>query len=97
MRPKIVGFFISLAAVMYSVLSAGTSGGDVFVYGVKSSEKLETDLPYRTDFFHIVFALASTYIAMLFSFWEVSPSLAEALNNEDASTCGHHLLAFPPL
>lgn len=74
---QIVGFFISLAAVMYSVLSAGTSGGDVFVYGVKSSEKLETDLPYRTDFFHIVFALASTYIAMLFSFWEVSPSTSE--------------------
>lgn len=26
---------------------------------------------YRVDFFHVVFALASTYIAMLFSNWEV--------------------------
>ncbi|KAF5840654.1 serine incorporator/TMS membrane protein [Dunaliella salina] len=74
---QIVGFFISLAAVMYSVQSAGTSGGDIFVHGGKSSENLETDLPYRADFFHVVFALASMYIAMLFSFWEVSPSTSE--------------------
>jgi hypothetical protein len=44
---QVVGFFISLAAVMYSTQSAGTSGKSMF----SGTDKLETELPYRSVFF----------------------------------------------
>ncbi|KAG1680171.1 hypothetical protein FOA52_000284 [Chlamydomonas sp. UWO 241] len=70
---QVVAFFISLAAVMYSTLSAGISSNDMF--GKRDDDAKDSDeLPYRADWFHLVFSLASCYIAMLFSQWEVSPS-----------------------
>ena len=62
---------------MYSTYSAGISSSDFFGMrggGGDGSEKGEDDIPYRADFFHLVFALASMYIAMLFSDWQVSSS-----------------------
>lgn len=32
------------------------------------------ELPYRPDFFHLIFATASCYLAMLFTNWAVSSS-----------------------
>eukprot|EP00197_Chlamydomonas_leiostraca_P006389 CAMPEP_0202866810 /NCGR_PEP_ID=MMETSP1391-20130828/8372_1 /ASSEMBLY_ACC=CAM_ASM_000867 /TAXON_ID=1034604 /ORGANISM="Chlamydomonas leiostraca, Strain SAG 11-49" /LENGTH=381 /DNA_ID=CAMNT_0049546795 /DNA_START=130 /DNA_END=1272 /DNA_ORIENTATION=- len=70
---QIVAFFIALAAVIYSTLTAGISSRDMF--GNKGEPTgLDTPVPYRADFYHAVFALASCYLAMLFSNWEVSPS-----------------------
>ncbi|KAG2494433.1 hypothetical protein HYH03_007485 [Edaphochlamys debaryana] len=62
----VVAFFISLASVIYATLDAGTSSSDMF--------GSDTELPYRPDFFHVIFASASTYIAMLFTSWAVSSS-----------------------
>lgn len=45
--------------------------------GGADAEDNDEDLPYRADFFHLVFALASMYIAMLFTYWQVSPSTSE--------------------
>ncbi|GAX84985.1 hypothetical protein CEUSTIGMA_g12406.t1 [Chlamydomonas eustigma] len=70
---QIVAFFIGLATVIYSALSAGLSGGDMMGHGHGMDEK-EGEIPYRADFFHVVFALASMYIAMLFTDWQVSSS-----------------------
>lgn len=70
----IVGFFIALAAVCYSTYSAGTGSRDLFGYG---GDKDDDYLPYRADFFHLLFALGSMYIAMLFTNWDVSPSTKE--------------------
>mmetsp|Transcript_36425 Transcript_36425/g.81073 ORF Transcript_36425/g.81073 Transcript_36425/m.81073 type:complete len:392 (+) Transcript_36425:260-1435(+) len=69
---SVVAFFIAIAAVMYSTFSAGVASRDMFGFG-SSADDVEP-LPYRADFFHLVFALGSMYIAMLFSNWQVSPS-----------------------
>lgn len=61
---QIVGFFIALAAVLYSTITAGIASRDMF--GTKGDAGLDTPLPYRADFYHMVFALASCYLAMLF-------------------------------
>lgn len=71
---QVLGFFIALAAVLYSTFSAGIGSRDMFGYG---GEKDDDFPPYRADFFHLVFALASMYIAMLFTNWAVSPSTKE--------------------
>ncbi|GIL85121.1 hypothetical protein Vretifemale_13749 [Volvox reticuliferus] len=71
----VVAFFIALAAVIYSTLDAGTASRDMF--GGKKSEAPDDEsgeLPYRADFFHLVFATASCYLAMLFTNWAVSQS-----------------------
>lgn len=62
---QIIGFFLGLAAVAYSTMSLGSS--DIFGTG-----KMEGLLPYRPDFFHLIYALASMYMAMLFTNWSVS-------------------------
>lgn len=67
---KIVGFVIVLAVVAHSTGGTGTSD----VLGGLGTH--DGALPYRADFFHAVFALASMYLAMLFSSWSVSPSAA---------------------
>ncbi|KAL6753091.1 WD40-repeat-containing domain protein [Haematococcus lacustris] len=43
------------------------------MFGNKHDDSTDGLLPYRADFFHLVFALASMYIAMLFSNWQNPP------------------------
>lgn len=57
-------------AVSYSTAMLGSSD---MVGGLEVSEDRAL-LPYRTDFFHAIFALASMYLAMLFTSWSVEPS-----------------------
>ncbi|KAG2434310.1 hypothetical protein HYH02_012332 [Chlamydomonas schloesseri] len=64
----VVAFFIALAAVVYSTFTAGIASKDMF--GVKGGD--DAELPYRPDFFHVVFCTSSAYIAMLFTNWQVS-------------------------
>ncbi|PNH11311.1 putative serine incorporator [Tetrabaena socialis] len=81
----VVAFFIALAAVIYSTLDAGVSSKDMF--GGGSGDKAGSgmglgvggsddsiELPYRPDFYHLVFATAACYLAMLFTNWAVSRS-----------------------
>ncbi|WIA11059.1 hypothetical protein OEZ85_011211 [Tetradesmus obliquus] len=63
---QIVGFFLAIAAVAYSTLTLGTS----HIFGTGDEDKQE--LPYRPDMFHLIFALASMYMAMLFTNWQLS-------------------------
>ena len=61
---QIVAFFVALATVIYSTYSAGVSSSDLF--GMRGGGSAEDgtsggDLPYRADFFHLIFALASMY------------------------------------
>ena len=61
---QIVAFFVALATVIYSTYSAGVSSSDLFgMRGGGSAEDGSSggDLPYRADFFHLIFALASMY------------------------------------
>ncbi|GLC60406.1 hypothetical protein PLESTB_001608800 [Pleodorina starrii] len=71
----VVAFFIALAAVIYSTLDAGTASRDMFGGGKREATGDDSDeVPYRPDFFHVVFATASCYLAMLFTNWAVSQS-----------------------
>ncbi|KXZ53768.1 hypothetical protein GPECTOR_6g686 [Gonium pectorale] len=72
----VVAFFIALAAVVYSTLTAGIASRDMFGASVGKGDPPSDDLelPYRPDFFHLVFATASCYLAMLFTNWAVSGS-----------------------
>ncbi|KAF8068250.1 SERINC3 [Scenedesmus sp. PABB004] len=63
----IVGVFLGLAAVVYSTLTLGTS----HIFGGGDEDKGE--LPYRPDVFHLIFALAAMYMAMLLTNWQLSP------------------------
>jgi hypothetical protein len=68
---QIVGFFLGIAAVCYSTLTLGTS----HIFG--SGDEDQGELPYRPDMFHLIFALASMYMAMLLTNWELSGSAAD--------------------
>lgn len=61
---QIVAFIIALGAVTMSTLSTGTS--DVLESGSGGDA-----LPYRPDFFHLIFGLAAMYLAMLFTNWSL--------------------------
>jgi hypothetical protein len=69
-RRQAVAFFLALAAVNYSIVSTGTSNMMSHASASRSAAPLlAAELPYRPDFFHAIFALASMYLAMLFSSW----------------------------
>ncbi|GFR44202.1 hypothetical protein Agub_g5385 [Astrephomene gubernaculifera] len=73
----VVAFFIALAAVVYSTLTAGVASRDMFGGGGSGDPGVgdnSVELPYRPDFFHLVFATASCYLAMLFTNWAVNES-----------------------
>lgn len=59
---QIVSFFLVLGVVLLSTLSVGTA--DV-------TEADGEALPYRPDYFHLIFAVAAMYIAMLFTNWNL--------------------------
>eukprot|EP00879_Flechtneria_rotunda_P002887 GHRR01003103.1.p1 GENE.GHRR01003103.1~~GHRR01003103.1.p1 ORF type:complete len:394 (+),score=41.53 GHRR01003103.1:350-1531(+) len=63
---QIVGFFLAIGAICYSTLTLGTS----HIFGAGDEDKHE--LAYRPDIFHLIFSLASMYMAMLLTNWELS-------------------------
>lgn len=73
-----MGFFLAIGAVAYSTMSLGTSS--IFASsGATGDTPVPTGdadglLPYRPDAFHLVYALASMYMAMLFTNWQISAS-----------------------
>jgi hypothetical protein len=70
-QQQIVGFFLGIGAVCYSTLTLGTS----HIFGAGDEDRGE--LPYRPDTFHVIFALASMYMAMLLTDWELSGNSAD--------------------
>ena len=78
-RVQITGFFVAIITVLATCLDAGLQGKAFLTGDVKGDiERLEEgggageaaqgdDLPYRPDWFHFCFALASMYIAMVFT------------------------------
>lgn len=83
---QVVGFVIAIGALAYSAATLGTSSpfqtdkGPVGIGGGTggggaAAPALGSDggapLPYRPDVFHLVYALASMYMAMLLTDWRV--------------------------
>ncbi|MEW5304282.1 MAG: hypothetical protein WDW36_006903 [Sanguina aurantia] len=71
---QIVSFFIALATISYSTITAGIDSDGFFGGRAKAQGTTTGDepLPYRADFFHLIFATASMYMCMLFTSWAVS-------------------------
>ena len=56
---------------------AGGCPGVHFPPQLQEGGYTEEDLPYRYDFFHAIFALASMYLSMLFTSWNLNGTDAE--------------------
>ena len=56
---QIAGFFAALAAVLYSTV---TSSSESAAFSIGAVQHDAIELPYRPDFFHAVFMLASVYL-----------------------------------
>ncbi len=57
---QIAGFFAALAAVLVSTVRSSSESGSFRVSVAAPHDAAE--LPYRPDFFHCVFMLASAYL-----------------------------------
>ena len=67
---QVVAFVLGIAAVLWTTLS---SSMEHRTFGLGSEGKdSATALPYRFDWFHGVFLLASCYTAMLFCGWSLN-------------------------
>ncbi|KAK9811743.1 hypothetical protein WJX72_009404 [[Myrmecia] bisecta] len=72
---KIVGFLLGLAAILFTTLTSSTESKTLDMEnGAATNDDL---LPYRPDFFHLVFLLASAYLAMLFTSWSLDQTPGE--------------------
>ena len=65
----IIGFFIAIAAVCISTTTISTAGEG---FGFDLEDGSEEEIPYRPEFFHLMFALGSAYLAMVFTAWSLS-------------------------
>lgn len=71
-----IAFILGIAAVCYSVITTCVESRamDLEAQRVEDSELL----PYRPEFFHAIFGLASAYLCMLYISWNLDtlPSLS---------------------
>ena len=71
-----IAFILGIAAVCYSVITTCVESRamDLEAQQVEDSELL----PYRPEFFHAIFGLASAYLCMLYISWSLDtlPSLS---------------------
>ena len=63
-----VGFVVALVSVVLATFFASTEASNFNV----GSEKSEDSLDYPPDFFHMIYGLASAYVAMLFLGWSLT-------------------------
>ena len=64
---QIIGFVFALVAVVLATFFASTEASSFNLAGSKDDESLD----YPPDFFHLVYVLASAYVAMLFISWNL--------------------------
>ena len=79
---QVIGFVLAILAVGLTTLSSSTSSasmalvaGDAEAAAAAAGSGTTADeeaLPHRPDFFHLVFFLASAYMVMLFTGWDLA-------------------------
>ena len=67
---QVVSFVLGIAAVLWTTLSSSLEHR-TFGLGAGAADSA-TGLKYRYDFFHLIFMLASCYVAMLFVGWSLN-------------------------
>lgn len=69
-----IAFILGILAVCYSVVTTCVESRAMDLEAQEDDSEL---LPYRPDFFHAIFALASAYLCMLYISWNLNtlPSL----------------------
>ncbi|KAI4369730.1 hypothetical protein MLD38_018144 [Melastoma candidum] len=68
----ILSFLIGICAIVMATFSTGIDS-ESFQFR-KDTMKLEDDVPYKYEFFHLVFSLGAMYFAMLFICWNLKHS-----------------------
>eukprot|EP00887_Chlorella_sp_A99_P006525 scaffold3.g6525.t1 len=63
--------FKAIIAVAFTTTRSGVASGAFDVTAAAADSGAPDELPYRPDFFHAVFMLASAYMAMVLSGWEL--------------------------
>ncbi|KAK9810887.1 hypothetical protein WJX73_005440 [Symbiochloris irregularis] len=74
---KVMGFVLAIAATLYATMNSSMAS-HTFSLSPDPESLAETNpddsdrLPYRLDFFHLAYMLASAYLAMLFTGWSLN-------------------------
>ena len=73
-----IAFVIAIAAVIYSVVTTCVESRAMDLEAQTQEANPDELLPYRPEFFHAIFALASAYLCMLYISWSLDtlPSLS---------------------
>lgn len=69
---QIIGFVLAILALGFSTMSSGVSSQAFDL--AKGTGTDDEQLPYRPDFFHLMFMLAACYMLMLFVGWDLAGS-----------------------
>ena len=68
---QVVGFVLAIAATLYATMNSSMASS-TFSLTESINDPDEQTLPYRLDFFHLAYMLASAYLAMLFTGWSLT-------------------------
>lgn len=68
MLVQAIAFIIGIAAVIYSVVTTCVESRALDLEAQAVDDEL---LPYRPEFFHAIFGLASAYLCMLYISWSL--------------------------
>lgn len=68
---QVVGFVLAIAATIYATMNSSMASSTLSLSDSLADPEGDS-LPYRYDFFHLAYALASAYLAMLFTGWSLN-------------------------
>ncbi|KAF6156853.1 hypothetical protein GIB67_005814 [Kingdonia uniflora] len=68
----VLGFLIAICAIVEATFSTGKDS-QTFQFR-KDDIQWEDDIPYKYEFFHIIFSMGAMYFAMLFINWQLDHS-----------------------
>lgn len=68
---QVTAFILAIAATLYATMNSSMASSTLSLSDSLTNPDADR-LPYRLDFFHLAYALASAYLSMLFCGWSLS-------------------------